>query len=69
MNGSLFKALGKQPSPEEEGECTCRVAAAYRTHEAGERRPELEQITKLVRGRLEKEEDASVGGCPVPQET
>lgn len=66
MNDSLFKQLGEQLSPEEEGELTRRLAAAYREHEASERRPEVERITKLIRERLEKEEAAGGGGDSAP---
>lgn len=62
MNDSLFKQLGEQLSPEEEGEFTRRLAEAYREHEASERRPEVERITKLVRERLKSWEAASGGG-------
>jgi hypothetical protein len=58
MNDSLFKQLGEQLSPEEEGEFTRRLAKAYREHEASERRPEVERITKLIRERLESWEAA-----------
>jgi len=68
MNDSLFKQLGEQLSPEEEGEFTRRLAAAYRKHEASERRPEVERITKLVRERLEGGEGASGGGRPATGE-
>jgi hypothetical protein len=37
------------------------LAVAYREHEAIERRPEVERIAKLIRERLEKEEDAGWG--------
>ena len=62
MNDSLFRQLGEQLSPAEEDELTRRLAAAYREHEASERRPEVERITKLVRERLEGGEAAGGGG-------
>ena len=68
MNDSLFKQLGEQLSPAEEDELTRRLAAAYREHEASERRPEVERITKLIRARLEEEEDAGGDGCAAPGE-
>lgn len=55
MNDTLFKQLGEQLSPEEEGELMRQLAAAYREHEASERSPEVERITKLIRERLEEE--------------
>ncbi len=62
MNDPLFKQLGEELSPEEESEFTRRLAAAYREHEARERSPEVERITKLIRERLEGEGAASGGG-------
>lgn len=66
MKDSLFRQLGEQLSPEEESEFTRQLAAAYREHEATERRPEVERITKLIRDRLEREEDAGGVGGPAP---
>ena len=65
MNDSLFKQLAEQLSPEAEAALTRRFAAAYREHEASERRPEVERITKLIRARLEEEEDAGGDGSAV----
>jgi hypothetical protein len=56
MNQSLFEQLQRQLSPEEEGEVMRAFAAAYREHEASERRPEVERITKLIRERLDQGE-------------
>ena len=64
MNDSLFRQLGEHLSPEEESEFTRQLAAAYREHEATERRPEVERITKLIRERLESEGEASGGFGP-----
>ena len=66
MNDPLFKQLGEQLSPAEEDELTRRLAAAYREHEAIERRSEVERITKLIRARLEEEDDAGGDGCDAP---
>lgn len=66
MNDPLFKQLGEDLSPEEESEFTRRLAAAYREHEASERRPEVERIAKLIRERLEEGEDAGEDGCAAP---
>ncbi len=57
MNDALFRPLGEPVSPEEEAEFTRRLAAAYREQEAGERRPEVERIAKLVRERLGQEDE------------
>ena len=62
MNDTLFKQLGEQLSPAEEDELMRQLAAAYREHEASERSPEIERITKLIRVRLEEDEDATGGG-------
>ena len=59
MNEALFKRLGDQLSPEEENEWMRQLAAAYREHEASERSPEVERITKLIGERLENEKTAS----------
>ena len=63
MNDPLFRQLGEQLSPEEEGELLRQLAAAYREHEARERSSEVERITNLIRERLEAE---SRGEGPVP---
>jgi hypothetical protein len=64
MNDPLFRQLGEQLSPEEEGELMRQLAAAYREHEARERSSEVERITNLIRERLEAE---SRGEGPVPR--
>lgn len=69
MNDPLFRQLGEQLSPEEECELTRRLAAAYREHEASERRPEVERITKLVHARLEQDKDESGGEWTAPRES
>lgn len=56
MNEALFRQLGKAMSPEEEAEFSRCLAAAYRELEAGERRPEVERIARLVKERLGREE-------------
>jgi hypothetical protein len=69
MNDALFKQLAQELSPEEESEFTRRLAAAYREHEARERSPEVERITKLIRERLEQDKDASGAECTAPRES
>jgi len=64
MNDALFKQLGEHLSPEEEGELMRALAAAYREHEARERSPDVERITKLIRERLGEDVDASRGQGP-----
>jgi phage terminase large subunit-like protein len=59
MNDPLFKQLREELSPEAESEFTRRLVAAYREHEASERRPEVERITNLIREQLDKEDEAS----------
>jgi hypothetical protein len=61
MNDTLFRQLEEELSPEEESEFTRRLAAAYREHEARERSPEVERITKLIRERMENEADEGRG--------
>jgi hypothetical protein len=68
MNDPLFKQLGEELSPEEESEFTRRLAAAYREHEASERRPEVERIAKLIRERFEGAGAASGGESNMPDE-
>jgi hypothetical protein len=63
MNDTLFKQLGEHLSPEEEGELMRALAAAYREHEASEKRPEVERITKIIRERLEQEEELTYPQC------
>jgi hypothetical protein len=67
MNDALFKRLGEKLSPEEESELMRQLAAAYREHEASERLPEVERITKLIRERLEREEELRQEGRPLPR--
>jgi hypothetical protein len=68
MNDPLFRQLGEQLSPEEEGELVRQLAAAYWEHEARERSPEVERITKLIREHLEGEGAARAGGGNMPEE-
>ena len=64
MNDALFKKLGEDMSLEEEAEFTRRLAAAYREQEAGEQRPEIERIARLVRELLlERAQKAAQGDC------
>ena len=69
MNDPLFKQLGQELSPEEEGEFTRRLAAAYREHEARERSPEVERLRKLIQERQEQDKNASGGECTAPRES
>jgi len=64
MNDALFRQLGGPMSPEAEAEFTRRLAAAYREQEAGEQRPEVERIARLVRERLGEEDAAGQGEAP-----
>ncbi len=68
MNDALFKRLGEQLSPQEESELMRQLAAAYREHEASERRPEVERITRQIREHLEGEGAACGGGGNMPEE-
>ena len=61
MSDPIFRQLGEQLSPEEEGELMRQLAAAYREHEASERSPEVERITRLIRVRLEEDEALARG--------
>ena len=67
MNDALFKQLGGEMSPEVEAEFTRRLAAAYREQEAGERRPEVERIARLVRERLCLGDAADAKEAPGPE--
>lgn len=58
MKDALFKQLARELSPAEEAEFSRQLAAAYREHEAGEQRPELERIAQLVQARLRQDTSA-----------
>jgi hypothetical protein len=62
MNDALFKKLGEDMSLEEEAEFTRRLAAAYREQEAGEQRPEVERIARLVRELLSEPAQTATRG-------
>jgi len=52
MKNPLFKPTEEKLSPREEAEITQELAAAYRQHELGEKRPEFRRIVENVEKQL-----------------
>ena len=55
MKNPLFKHPAEKLSPHEEAEITQELAAAYRQHELGEKRPEFRRIVEKVEEQIFKE--------------